>query len=823
MNSDCAFDLTGSWFQDGHLVATVKDEWISWVNGPTAKLHRHCDRTITVNLDGFGEVLASYDGGTIFWKDGDVWVSPRTTKAAAHSDMQGLFRKDKDARANAQRVRSWQHCGGNGGAGTSDSFQGELKIDRKFSSKPYKRFCTSTLLPGRDLGKDSIPASPSLSEFMIKAADRLDGMHFGPGLYNKDTDDIMMRVILHETKPPMLSLELHALETYNMMDPMFSADLDWAMDVVCTHVKRTESRGETCLGIQTQGAGPHFCPGGNPNPFKGPTDSTNPQVWQWGRFGVAQIVGYSPFCRIRELAVPAIQGSHGAQVGGGNAFALNHTARACDHKTTISFGNISRGAVPGMILSQTLPTTTGLSPALDLYLMDNTLSAYGANKAAFMTRIFPSVRESKYGAREMVRKMATHPMARAKAPCLIAPFDVTRYMIEGWGIDMGARGGDQFKNVRAANAVAVSLTADDFSKGVVVARSRPRSLARVSAKAISLHGLEVKNGILATANFTSLCCWVDLSDEAKLIGSKEHPARYGSEMAKKMHKPAHDMCLKYLDVWQSKPNKRGMRRIDAWQVAEVVAFCFWRDRDIKAEILDIQPVAPLSKLDDGDFRRSLLGKNKFNVAADVEVPAIIVDLRSRNPLHFEDPVQRFGEEKCGIWWQYLSLGTSGITSMLVLSTLLGALADPNVMLSCDGDEISEIFICRGKYVGRIQPVATSQAGMPAIQGVYPKTSEVPVHDWVTVRTVSGNETCIDLSAAQYGDSARSECSGVPVRFVPSDIFKKDYAEETRDKDIISVYNEHFWAMMSARQTEGPGRMEEFFSALGKSCAILGLV
>merc|ERR1712232_1066386 len=165
-----------------------------------------------------------------------------------------------------------------------------------------------------------------------------------------------------------------------MMDPKLSQDLDWAMDVVCTHIKRTETRGETISGVQTQGAGPHFCPGGNPNPFNGPNDLTNPQLWQWGRFDAAQVVGYAPFCRIRELAVPTIQGSHGAQVGGGNAFALNHTVRACDHKTTISFGNISRGAVPGMILSQTLPCTAGYIGGLDLYLMDGTLSAYGANK-----------------------------------------------------------------------------------------------------------------------------------------------------------------------------------------------------------------------------------------------------------------------------------------------------------------------------------------------------------------------------------------------------------------------------------------------------------
>lgn len=819
MTSANASDLTGSWFQDGHLVATVQDDWISWVDGPTAKLHRHDDMQISVSLDGYGEVLAQHDGKrTLSWRDGDVWVSPSPTKSAASSERQGMFRREKDARSSALPARSWQSCGGSGGAGTIDRAQGALPIERRSSAKARKHFCTSTLLPGRDCGKECVPVCLSVSEFLIKAADKMDGMHFGPNIYGKDTNDIVIRVILHETKPQLLSLELNSLETYNMMDAKLSHDLDWAMDVVCAHITRTANRGETCYGVQTQGAGPHFCPGGNPNPFNGASDMTNAQIWQWGRFAMAQVVGYAPFCRIRELAVPSIQGSHGAQVGGGNAFALNHTVRACDHKTTISFGNISRGAVPGMILSQTLPCTSGLIGGIDLYLMDGTFSAYGANKAAFMTKIFPSVRESKFGAREMLSRLVMSPTARIQAPQLIAPFEIDRYMIEGWAIDMAGRSGEQFKNVRAATAGNIYV--DNFSDGVVATRSRPRSLARVSAKAMSLHGIEVKNGILYMANFTSQCCWVGLDDNAKLTGSKEHPARYSSEMAKKLHQPVHDMCLKYLDVWQSKPNKRGMRRIDAWQVAEVVAFCFWRERDIGVEVLEIQPVAPLSKLDDGDFRRSLLGGNKYNVAADVEVPSISIDFKSRNPLHFEDPVQRFGEEKSKTWWQYLSLGTSGMTSMLVLSTLLGVLADPNVMLSCDGDEVAEIFICRGKYVGRILQVATKQ---PGEQGVYPKMSEVPLHEWVTLRTVSGNETCIDLAAAQYGDTTRSECSGVPVKFIPAEAFKKDYAEEQRDKDIVAVYNEHFWSMMNARDVEGPGRMEEFYSVLGKSCAILGLV
>merc|ERR1711988_2089253 len=99
-------------------------------------------------------------------------------------------------------------------------------------------------------------------------------------------------------------------------------------------------------------------------------------------------------------------------------------------------------------------------------------------------------------------------------------------------------------------------------------------------------------------------------------------------------------------------------------------------------------------------------------------------------------------------------------------------------------EIVDINICRGKYTGATKKIVVRDSSANVLSDL-PATN---VHDWVCVRTTSGKETCIDLSAAQYGDSSRSECSGVPVRFSPADAFKKDLIEEKRDKDIIAVYN-----------------------------------
>jgi enoyl-CoA hydratase/carnithine racemase len=646
-------------------------------------------------------------------------------------------------------------------------------------------------------------------------------MHWGPDIVNKNPEDICTRVIQHETYPQMLSLELYSVATYNMMDPFLSMDVYWATDVMCLHIERQRHRGGACLGISVQGAGPHFCPGGNPNPL-GDAGLKLRNGLMLKKWDFCQYVGYAPFTRIRELAVPTVQGSHGGQVGGGNAYALNHTKRACDAKTTISFGNVSRGMVPGMLLSGTLTSTCGIHPAMDLYLTDNTLTAYGALKANFMDRIYPGILQTKEGAKEICRAMASNPLARTKATLQISVMDTSRFAEEALGIEMAGRSGTTMASVRL-KSYATYIT--DFASG-----PRSSALSRISSKAIRVHGIEETHGILHMANVMANWCWATLSDNAKLEGSKDHPARYSDEAGKAIHKPAHDSAAQYLNIWQSVPNKRGQRRIDAWQVAEAVAFCFWRDRDISVEVIDIQPRLALSKTSDGDLRRDLLGKNKFSVAEDVIMSAIVVNSSSVNALHFEDPVKRFGKEKSDVWWQFAAMGSSGVCSMLLLSALLGACADPNVLLSCDGEEVADINMCRGRYIGPVMQVAVKEVSR-STKAVFPSQAELSGHDWVCIRTTSGKQICIDFSAVQYGDASRSECSGVPFIFKPAEEFHKDFKEEKRDKDPVAVYTEYFLSMLRARRNGSVGksnfcdggRMEEFFSVLSKSLALLALV
>jgi enoyl-CoA hydratase/carnithine racemase len=47
---------------------------------------------------------------------------------------------------------------------------------------------------------------------------------------------------------------------------------------------------------------------------------------------------------------------HGFVLGGGIALMLNTDLHLSSMTSTFSFGNLSRGMVPGMMLSQTLPS-----------------------------------------------------------------------------------------------------------------------------------------------------------------------------------------------------------------------------------------------------------------------------------------------------------------------------------------------------------------------------------------------------------------------------------------------------------------------------------
>jgi enoyl-CoA hydratase/carnithine racemase len=77
-------------------------------------------------------------------------------------------------------------------------------------------------------------------------------------------------------------------------------------------------------------------------------------------------------------------------LGGGVALMLNVDMHVSSIMSTFSFGNLSRGMVPGMMLSQTLLSQVGTALSSDLYLADSVASAREALDLRLVHEVRPS-------------------------------------------------------------------------------------------------------------------------------------------------------------------------------------------------------------------------------------------------------------------------------------------------------------------------------------------------------------------------------------------------------------------------------------------------
>jgi hypothetical protein len=186
----------------------------------------------------------------------------------------------------------------------------------------------------------------------------------------------LVRVLSFEATGSMCFV-LSDIYRCNMMSGELSAQ--YCLSVRCSQHLVTVGNASAGSVYCLQGAGHHFCPGGYVAPAANAAAAR--------RTSVDIILLYSQFVALRRLSHLTVCRLHGLVVGGGVALSLNTTIRGSACCATISFGNLSRGAVPGMLLSRTIGRTCGCARSLACYLTDGLLHASHSLTMGFCNHI----------------------------------------------------------------------------------------------------------------------------------------------------------------------------------------------------------------------------------------------------------------------------------------------------------------------------------------------------------------------------------------------------------------------------------------------------
>mmetsp|Transcript_54317 Transcript_54317/g.129436 ORF Transcript_54317/g.129436 Transcript_54317/m.129436 type:complete len:390 (-) Transcript_54317:74-1243(-) len=234
-----------------------------------------------------------------------------------------------------------------------------------------------------------------------------------------------VRVLISETDPCTVLVELYSLATLNMVDPDIGNDMDAACYMIANLLGQNSRVRKRPKCLEFQGHGPHFCPGGNHHPKQTPGGS---QFWH------SSLTNSIEFLRLRQHGIPSVTAIHGTAIGGGVAIAMETYCRCIALTTSLCFGNLSRGAVPIFILSRHLPQALGQTAAMNIYITDATIGAAAALKGGVASFISKGISDTKARALRVVQSMGLSAFAPALLPARASSICMERMCQEGYAI-----------------------------------------------------------------------------------------------------------------------------------------------------------------------------------------------------------------------------------------------------------------------------------------------------------------------------------------------------------------------------------------------------
>ena len=184
-----------------------------------------------------------------------------------------------------------------------------------------------------------------------------------------------------------------------------------------------------------QASGPHFCPGGNVQATLREGESA---------FTLAPFTGFVAELRLREAAENGllVAALHGLVQGGGVAMSQVADVRFADVETTYVLGNLSKGAVPCILLSKNLALlASSLADAMAFYLEDSVLDARSALALGLIQALFSSPSSTRAAAVSLSTTLQSLRSVRVPAA------DAARFAEEARGLQLSLNCGEAFREM----------------------------------------------------------------------------------------------------------------------------------------------------------------------------------------------------------------------------------------------------------------------------------------------------------------------------------------------------------------------------------------